>query len=188
MKKLKCGSAWSFYDNFVHTCDTGDGVDGVDGRDFDTASYFLANALMVNSTQQSGAVINLTTEEYGRARKGESSMYVIRVVEHKTGTSDTAKLVMTAKLREKMDSYLQKILPYLISTHVDEEDKDKFFLQYCVDRLTFMAACVGIIDKQFGFPMATSTEVRKAAATKTARIPEEKRVIVAKQLSHSLSI
>ena len=55
--------------------------------DLESATYLLAHALMVNSFQRPGALINVTMDEFYNAKKGDSErgeVWVVRVHMHKT--------------------------------------------------------------------------------------------------------
>ncbi len=77
-------SVWEFYSSIVRMA-TGRGLPT--SEQLDSATYLLAHAVMTNSFQRPGAVINLTVEEFQEAKKESSKagdVWVVRVRHHKT--------------------------------------------------------------------------------------------------------
>ena len=93
-------SVWEFYRSVVATASRG-GAGVMDQRTLDSATYLLAHAVMVNSTQRPGAVISMTVDEFENANKEtclEGDVWVVRSHKHKTQAQGSANLIFTADL------------------------------------------------------------------------------------------
>lgn len=139
--------------------------------------YLLGLAVMVNSKERPGAVINMTTEELDKAREEilptGGKVYVVRVTKLKTANNGSAKLEVDETLHSRIQDYVQ----------LCGKDSGKLFQVAGGGNLSCLAKHMESLSKRFGFTNATSTEVRKAAATRSAYLPEESRNLLAKQLS-----
>lgn len=174
--------AWEFYRQVVSKSTKNITVAP---KDLDTCTMLLANAVMTNSCQRPGAVINLTISEYQRrvdvkTREGDK-VEVIRVAEHKTAQVTSAKLLLNHNLAAHMRSYLSDIRPLQA---VSEDDH--FFIVTGGYPISQFNNRMKIVAKSFGLCHYTATEMRKSIATQAALTLDDKdRAIVTKQLSHS---
>ncbi len=141
----------------------------------EAATYLLAHAVMANSFQRPGAVINLTVQEFQDPKEETYSggiMWIVRVRQHKTKAQGSANLLMTEPLMKRMKSYLEVLRPLTMGTDIT----NKFFLKNGGKELDFMAK------RRYGFCYVTSTDIRKAVATdatKNLNLEERQKVAVA---------
>ncbi len=130
-----------------------------------TATYLLAHAVMANSFQRPGAVINLTVQEFQDPKEETYSGGIIRVRQHKTKAQGSANLLMTEPLMKRMKSYLEVLRPLTMGTDIT----NKFFLKNGGKELDFMAKRIEVLAKRYGFCYVTSTDIRKAVATEATK-------------------
>ncbi|XP_064389226.1 uncharacterized protein LOC135337261 [Halichondria panicea] len=177
-------SVWEFYRSVVATASHG-GAGVMDQRTLDSATYLLAHAVMVNSTQRSGAVISMTVDEFENANKEtclEGDVWVVRSHKHKTQAQGSATLIFTANLYKYTKDYQQFIRPHQLGT----KETHTFFLTHGGKEMDHMARKEKVEAKKHNFQFVNSTEMRKAVATEaTKHLDPEQRNIIAQQMSHS---
>ena len=124
---LHSPQVWEFFDGLVSKAIAGgSGIMG--SSKLENATYLLAHAVMINSVQRPGAVINLTVAEFENNKKESSSggdVWVIRVHRHKTMFQGSANLLLTEPLMRRMQAYLK----HLRSLTLGSDITDNFFLK-----------------------------------------------------------
>ena len=98
---VRSEAAWNFFEEVVNKARVG----CADSKDFDSATYFLAHAVMADTGARTGAVVNLRLAEWEDSRSVKG-MTVITVHDHKTGLLGNAKLNLTPFLRDRMEDYV----------------------------------------------------------------------------------
>jgi len=181
---LKCEKAWDF---FKMQIDMAENERPCNAKDLDIATHLLAYAVMVHSFQRPGAVTNLTLTEFHRMKSTkEGERWVLSVVNHKTASTGSAKLILDDNLKLRMNQYLKYIRP-LQCLH-SEETCPNFFLNSAGSSIKSFPKKMASVAERFGFRQFTSTEVRKVVSTKVDSLPSAQQELVARQLSHSLAM
>ncbi len=182
---LNSTAAWGFYERIVQSAEEKAHLSQLD---LESATYLLAHAIMINSFQRPGAVINVTMDEFQNAKKETSEggdVWVVRVHTHKTQVQGSANLILTGTLMGHMNSYVRALRPLVPGT----AKSDLLFLKQGGNQLDHMASRVNVLAKRFGFRFVNSTDMRKVIATQATKNidPEQKRSIT-KQLSHAAAV
>ena len=130
-------------------------------------NYLLVNVILRNACR-SGVLANLTTREFldGSAQgEANSEYYIIQVSDHKTKSTDTAKMVLTKSLYENFQIYFMKFRAAIMERCQKPTDSTpNFFVTWSGDSLTssHVNMCFKIFD-----PQLMANKIRKTVVTET---------------------
>ena len=179
---LKCQEMWEEYTKVAHQHGGGQ----VSSSTLDLCTTIIATLLTFRSWQRPGAVANATLQEYKQRKEvktGSDVMTVIRVVEHKTGLSTSAKIVLSPGDFSKLHSYVTCVRPLQ-----DKDNNCPYLL--CLSggkQLNNFHVRFRTLTKRFSLPHLTATRVRKIAATEAAlNMSGADAALITRQLSHSV--
>ena len=155
----------------------------VKNQELNLCTTIIAALLIFRSWQRSGAAINATLDEYkerSKVRVGGEATVVIKVAEHKTGATASAKIILKHADLARLNSYVTVVRKVL-----DLEGRSPYLL--CSPGGKKMSKFRHeILSKRYGFERVTSTQVRVSGATEAARkLPDKDQRLVTKQLSHT---
>ena len=149
------------------------------------ATVVIAALILYKSWQRPGAVQNCTLDEYNKKETvqiDDNLVTVIRVMQHKTGQSGSAKLLLSQGDLSRLKSYVEVLRP-----HCDPNDQcqNLLVLPYGkkIGKLNNLLKSLG--DK-YGIKLPSATRVRKIGATSTVKnVSGPSTSLVQRQLSHS---
>ena len=78
----------------------------------DQASVVLAGSLLYKNWQRPGAIVNATLTEFENAnvvRTGDETVFVMKVVDHKTGSKGTANVVVEKTAHARIALYIDTV-------------------------------------------------------------------------------
>ena len=130
-----------------------------------------------------GAVCNATLDEYHRAVKTASGIFVIKVAKHKTGKYGSAKLT----LDDMLANYVQHIRPMSLDAEV--EDPGTLFVLPGSKQIRKWSNINSYLINKLQVTIPTSTMVRKIGTTCAARLLDPTaNGLVTSQMSHHSAV
>ena len=180
----------AIWDDFAQTTRNVECGREVTSSELNRATIVLAALLTFLSWQRPGAAANATLREFKhieqhRVESGEM-MSVLRVVNHKTGVSGSAKLVLTPADFSKLEAYVRVIRPQIDVSNSclhllclrGRDDSAKQVSKFSTHFSNVMA--------RYGLDKFTATTVRKLAAKKAGMCFDTTTAdFVTHQLSHT---
>ena len=132
-------------------------------------------ATLYESWQRPSAVDSCTLEQYKRGTF-VNEIYVVGVLDHKTGLGGSAKLTINRNLKDKIDDYVQYIRPstseYLFCTNEGA-------------KISKVQNIIRYLSNKCKIDLPSSTDTRKGGATAVALCGSESEVrLVSRQLAH----
>lgn len=176
---LESEELWQHYLDCVEKVEEGEELSRESLKD---CAAIIAAMLLFKSWQRPGAVINATLPEY-HASKVVQGITVIRVKEHKTGVTGSAKLMLTGTDSSRLKAYVCLIRPQCDPNGLSEKLL-VFPGAKCIKNLNYKLQTLG---RKYGLNVPTATKMRKIGATSVAlNVTGPKSTLVTRQLSHSI--
>ena len=141
---------------------------------------FCLSTVMIStvylSWQRPSAVRNFTIKEFERGSLVEG-VYIVNVVDHKTGVGGTAKLMLEKDLKDRIQNYIDYIRPSIDSEYV--------FINEDGTQVSKLQNLIRYMSKEVEMNLPSCTAVRKGGATAIASTSSEGEVrVVTRQLAH----
>ena len=157
-------------------------------RDTLDCMVWIAARSMYKNSQRPGAIVNMTLKEVTDAirnehHEGDDHYLVIRVSEHKTATSGTAKVVFKNDDIELFRRYLKYIRPKILG-------KNTSHLVFPMPSGRAMANFNQMVQNmagRYGLDPPSATKVRKIVSTASASLEQTVASKVATHMSHSVT-
>ena len=181
---LDCNPLWVHFDE---TCKAAEcNTPSLTTAKLDQASVALAGSLLYKNWQRPGAIVNATLTEFDNAnvvRTGDETVFVMKVVDHKTGSKGTANLVV-----EKTD--LARITLYIDTVRKVQNtgNSSLLFLLTGGRRVGNLSSRLKALGRLYGLTLPSASRVRKIGATSVAlHLDEKDSRLVTRQMSHSVA-
>lgn len=160
------------------------------GEDVPESELKLAMSIVLvsvklKSLQRPGAVVNCTMDEYNNATTYDDIM-VIKVLDHKTKNSGTAKLTLDSQLMARLKLYVQYIRPQLVEPG---HDVNFLFILPGSRKIEKIGNIEKFLERHIKVSVPTSTMARKIGATCAVKnLDYNDHTLINKQMSHSAEV
>ena len=150
-------------------------------KQYNTCLAIVAGRVMYSNAQRPGAVVGALMAEYEegyRAKRKGDSYVTLRVKNHKTGSSESAKLIIPGKILKMLavwEDVRSKVAP----------DSPYLFPDFKGRQITHLTRVVSTYAEARDIVLPTSQEVRTTVELQTKKMPAPVQEAVSRSLSHS---
>ena len=178
---LDCNPLWVHFDE---TCKAAEcNTPALTTAKLDQASVVLAGSLLYKNWQRPGAIVNATLTEFENAnvvRTGDETVFVMKVVDHKTGSKGTANVVVEKTDHARIALYIDTVRKVQ-----NTGNSSLLFLLTGGRRVGNLSKALG---RLYGLTLPIASRVRKIGATSVAlHLDEKDPRLVTRQMSHSVA-